>query len=151
MYPSYKRSLAKWLQENDWPVIMEDCTPVADDEVDCEVCHSRRGIYFTYGASVYGNYVCMGCLESFKSDGYVPTPVKGPLRMRFLVLQRDGFRCRYCGRGPDDGTVLQVDHVFPRAHGGTDSMENLVTACRECNIGKSDILLDEFSKKHPTK
>ena len=57
--------------------------------------------------------------------------------MRFSILQRDGFRCRYCGRsGSTPGVVLHVDHIVPRAAGGTSTAENLATACEECNLGK---------------
>lgn len=62
-------------------------------------------------------------------------------RKRFLVLQRDHFRCVYCGRGPDHGVFLHVDHIHPVSLGGTDELENLTTACSECNLGKSDLTL----------
>lgn len=64
-------------------------------------------------------------------------------KLRFEVMQRDGFRCQYCGRNPQtDPTVeLQVDHKHPQSKGGQTSKENLITACRECNVGKSDTLL----------
>lgn len=57
--------------------------------------------------------------------------------LRFDVFNRDGFRCRYCGRGPEQGVFLEVDHVVPRSAGGPDTMANLVTACWDCNRGKS--------------
>lgn len=56
---------------------------------------------------------------------------------RFDVFLRDGFRCAYCGRSVDEGAMLHVDHIVPRARGGEDTLDNLTTACRECNIGKS--------------
>jgi 5-methylcytosine-specific restriction endonuclease McrA len=65
---------------------------------------------------------------------------RGPIRaqMRFDILQRDGFRCRYCGRpGSAPGVVLHVDHVIPFVAGGATSEDNLVTACEECNLGKA--------------
>jgi 5-methylcytosine-specific restriction endonuclease McrA len=63
-------------------------------------------------------------------------------RMRFDILQRDGFRCRYCGRpGSAPGMVLHVDHVVPLAAGGTSTEDNLLTACEECNLGKSTMAL----------
>lgn len=64
------------------------------------------------------------------------------VRVRFEVFKRDRFACSYCGNHPPD-VLLEVDHVIPRAAGGTDEMENLVTACWDCNRGKSDRLLDE--------
>jgi hypothetical protein len=57
--------------------------------------------------------------------------------IRFDVFQRDGFRCRYCGRSPKEGVFLEADHVIPRSAGGSDDMSNLVTACWDCNRGKS--------------
>lgn len=57
--------------------------------------------------------------------------------VRWKVFARDGFRCRYCGAAGGEA-VLVVDHVFPVARGGRDSLDNLVTACETCNQGKSD-------------
>lgn len=57
--------------------------------------------------------------------------------LRFDVFSRDSFRCRYCGRTPDEGAILEMDHIEARANGGTDEMSNLTTACWECNRGKS--------------
>lgn len=57
-------------------------------------------------------------------------------RLRYEVLRRDDHTCRYCGqRAPD--VVLTIDHVVPAALGGTDNADNLVTACKDCNAGKS--------------
>lgn len=66
----------------------------------------------------------------------------GPVRpqLRFEILRRDNFTCKYCGRSSPDA-VLQVDHVIPRARGGLTVASNLVTACRDCNLGKSDKLI----------
>ena len=58
-------------------------------------------------------------------------------RTRFEVLRRDSHRCRYCGAGLDDGARLTVDHVTPVALGGTDTPDNLVAACIDCNAGKT--------------
>lgn len=60
----------------------------------------------------------------------------GP-QLRFRVLQRDGFRCVYCGTAARDGAVLHLDHVVPVAAGGETTEDNLVTACASCNLGKS--------------
>lgn len=57
-------------------------------------------------------------------------------RLRFEVMRRDGHACHYCGRKPPEVT-LQVDHVVPVALGGKDEPGNLVTACPDCNSGKS--------------
>jgi hypothetical protein len=60
-----------------------------------------------------------------------------PAQLRFRILERDGFRCRYCGRlGSAPGVVLHVDHVVPLAAGGATREGNLRTACEECNLGE---------------
>ena len=51
------------------------------------------------------------------------------------LMFRDGHECQYCGRRPPLRD-LNIDHVMPRSRGGGDSWENLVTACRPCNLRK---------------
>jgi len=62
-------------------------------------------------------------------------------RTRFEVLRRDSHTCRYCGQSAPD-VKLTVDHVTPVALGGTDDPSNLVTACADCNAGKSSTAPD---------
>lgn len=54
--------------------------------------------------------------------------------LRFTILARDGFECVYCH---STEKPLEVDHVRAVALGGTDSPENLVAACEDCNGGKA--------------
>ena len=56
--------------------------------------------------------------------------------VRFKVLERDGYRCRYCGRTSQE-VAIDVDHIRPVREGGTDDLDNLVAACVDCNVGKS--------------
>lgn len=57
-------------------------------------------------------------------------------RARYEILRRDNFTCRYCGaKAPD--VQFQVDHVNPLALGGLTTPENAITACADCNRGKS--------------
>jgi HNH endonuclease len=58
-----------------------------------------------------------------------------PPKVRFAVFARDNSRCVYCGRTSDE-SKLHVDHKVSVNDGGTNLMENLVTACEECNLGK---------------
>jgi len=61
---------------------------------------------------------------------------------RFNILKRDGFSCQYCGRSvKKHGVVLHVDHIVPVSIGGRCNIENLTTACEDCNLGKSDRVL----------
>lgn len=67
-----------------------------------------------------------------------------PRWLRFEIFKRDSFRCSYCGATPrKHGAYLQVDHIIPKAAGGTDDPANLTTACEDCNAGKAARLLTE--------
>lgn len=70
--------------------------------------------------------------------------------LRFFVFQRDNFKCRYCGVSSQQAP-LQVDHVVAIANGGDHHHTNMVTACRECNLGKRDIPLTKRALKELTR
>lgn len=57
-------------------------------------------------------------------------------RIRYEILNRDHHTCQYCGASAPQ-VELQIDHVIPKALGGTDEPTNLVTACKDCNSGKT--------------
>jgi hypothetical protein len=59
-------------------------------------------------------------------------------RLRFEIFRRDNHTCRYCGRTAPEWP-MQVDHVTPVALGGSDEATNLVTACKDCNAGKTSV------------
>lgn len=69
------------------------------------------------------------------------TPRTVNLRSRFLVLQRDNFKCRLCGASPakDPSVELHVDHIRAWSKGGESVIDNLQTLCSKCNIGKSNL------------
>jgi hypothetical protein len=64
------------------------------------------------------------------------------LRMRFMVMQRDNFKCCICGASPakDPSVELHIDHIIPWSKGGETTIDNLQTLCSKCNLGKSDLL-----------
>lgn len=63
------------------------------------------------------------------------------LKMRFLVMKRDDFKCCLCGRSPatTPGLELHIDHILPWSKGGETVIDNLQTLCSDCNIGKSNL------------
>ena len=64
--------------------------------------------------------------------------------LRRYVLERDSFKCVYCG---DEKGPFEADHVIPKAKGGLDIESNLVCACRRCNRSKKDKTLEEWLEK----
>lgn len=65
-------------------------------------------------------------------------------KLRFEVFKRDKFTCQYCGRTVPD-VILQIDHIVPIAKGGKNDILNLITSCRECNLGKGATELSDDS------
>lgn len=52
---------------------------------------------------------------------------------REIINAWDGA-CAYCGCEPEK---ITLDHVTPKAKGGTTDRANLVPACAECNVSKN--------------
>lgn len=68
--------------------------------------------------------------------------------LRERILERDGFRCAYCGDvAPEE--FLTLDHVEPRMRGGDRSEGNLVAACRACNARKGSLPAWAFLAENP--
>jgi hypothetical protein len=62
---------------------------------------------------------------------------------RLKVFERDGYKCRYCGKQLTRFTVT-LDHVKPVAEKGDNSFDNLLTACLSCNSRKHHRPLGDF-------
>jgi 5-methylcytosine-specific restriction endonuclease McrA len=65
---------------------------------------------------------------------------------REYLLEKWGRKCAYCGK---DNIPLQVEHIVPRAKGGTNRISNLSLACEKCNLAKGTKDMKEFLKKKP--
>ncbi|MHB1973816.1 MAG: RNA-guided endonuclease IscB [Acidimicrobiales bacterium] len=61
--------------------------------------------------------------------------------VREYLLEKFSHACAYCGA---TGVPLNIDHVRPRARGGSDRVANLVIACIPCNEAKGARLVEEF-------
>lgn len=84
------------------------------------------------------------CCKACRLKQEVKRGKSGMLSLRFRILKRDNFTCKYCGKTPvEDDVKLQVDHIDPKSQGGLFREDNLITSCVFCNIGKSDVLLDK--------
>jgi hypothetical protein len=90
-----------------------------------------------------------GCPHQALPDSHVGGIVKKnsaacSKSLRFDVFKRDSFTCQYCGHKAPD-VLLELDHIIPRAKGGETNLLNLLTACQDCNRGKSAKTLSENS------
>jgi hypothetical protein len=80
--------------------------------------------------------------------GYVSTATapkemvrKAPTKkLRYLVLRRDGFRCKVCGRSAEEDVhaTIEVHHIDPFGYGGVTTSDNLITLCKTCHDGVHD-------------
>ena len=69
---------------------------------------------------------------------------QGPLyntNLKSFIFSKTNNKCSYCG-----APAQEIDHIVPRAKGGTNSTHNLTPACRSCNEKKSNLSLKEFGK-----
>lgn len=62
------------------------------------------------------------------------------------LLNKWGRKCVYCNAGH---TPLEIEHIIPRALGGSDKVSNLTLACRPCNQKKGAKPIEQFLAKKP--
>jgi 5-methylcytosine-specific restriction endonuclease McrA len=63
--------------------------------------------------------------------------------LRQSIHLREGGQCFYCLRRTD-ARIQCLDHVVPRANGGSNSYRNLVSCCLECNSQKGERPAGDF-------
>jgi 5-methylcytosine-specific restriction endonuclease McrA len=66
--------------------------------------------------------------------------------VREYVLEKWGRTCAYCAK---ENVPLQIEHIVPRAKGGSDRLNNLTLACEKCNRAKGTQDIAVFLKKKP--
>ncbi len=64
--------------------------------------------------------------------------------VREYLLEKWGRKCAYCGA---KDVPLQIEHITPKARGGTNRVSNLTIACKPCNQAKNTQTAAEFG--HP--
>jgi 5-methylcytosine-specific restriction endonuclease McrA len=79
-------------------------------------------------------------------------PLAKPLTSKegHTILERDHYRCQYCGLDGmaifENSLVMSVDFVVPRASKGKKHADNLVAACRACNVIKGRRTFKNFEE-----
>lgn len=66
--------------------------------------------------------------------------------LREYLLLKWGHACAYCSK---QEVPLQIEHIVPRAKGGSNRVSNLCIACEPCNLAKGTQDLVQFLKKKP--
>jgi 5-methylcytosine-specific restriction endonuclease McrA len=66
--------------------------------------------------------------------------------LREYLLLKWGHACAYCGKRD---TPLQIEHIIPRAKGGSNRVSNLCIACEPCNQKKGILSIEEFLTRKP--
>ncbi len=61
--------------------------------------------------------------------------------VREYLLEKWGRSCVYCDA---TGVPLQIEHIHPKARGGTNRVSNLTLACQRCNERKDTVPLEVF-------
>ncbi|QPJ65950.1 MAG: HNH endonuclease [Candidatus Nitrohelix vancouverensis] len=111
-----------------------------------QFCSAKRAIIM----------ILSGRAEAVESDGYVIRSPNAEFRLPAVIrvlnlvrvkrsnriafskkniLRRDSFMCQYCG---DTRQPLTLDHVFPKSKGGEAKWDNVVIACKPCNLKKGN-------------
>jgi 5-methylcytosine-specific restriction endonuclease McrA len=54
---------------------------------------------------------------------------RGYRELKMKILERDGWKCQYCGRRDQ----LQIHHIIRRSQLGADGEENLTVLCSSCH------------------
>ena len=60
-------------------------------------------------------------------------------RLRAQAMKRDTYMCQPCKKSGFITNATQVDHIVPKAKGGTDDLDNLQAICSECHKSKTII------------
>ena len=67
---------------------------------------------------------------------------------REYLLEKWGRQCAYCGV---KDVPFQIEHIHPRAKGGSNSITNLTLSCEKCNTKKGTKDIKDFLKKDLSK
>ena len=97
----------------------------------------RQLIYWEYAKLMAGSAVgdrknyryVMYCYKKLDSGKLNPSAI---LRENKLLVVSEKV-CIYCEKICDS---LQWEHIIPRSLGGLDTIDNMVLACRDCNLAK---------------
>lgn len=94
----------------------------------CKICSAKRGAQWAKDNP-------QKCVESVRRRRIRKAGIIGvahTLAQWEFIKEKQGYLCYYCGKRKK----LTRDHIIPVMKGGSDSMENIIGACRGCNSKK---------------
>ena len=62
-------------------------------------------------------------------------------------MDRDQWLCQPCLSRGRPTPATEVDHIKPKAKGGTDASDNLQAICRDCHEAKSSVDRGERARR----
>lgn len=85
------------------------------------------------------------CFRGLSDDGlHVMNPlIVADMTKKHSILNKTAGHCAYCGCQLNVNNMTR-DHVLAKSRGGTSELDNLLPACRACNLLKGDDSLDSF-------
>ena len=85
-------------------------------------------------------FLFTGNIKDVKTKGYYLTWNRHSIskKLKNKVFQRDHYTCHYC-KHPFPVAMLTVDHYIPYSVVKEHHIDNLVSACKECNTAKANI------------
>ncbi len=109
----------------------------------CLVLLDKADIVADDGTHVHSERMSMASPIVIRLRYVVKVPYHRHTAMsRRAVFARDNHKCGYCGNHADS-----IDHVLPRSRGGKNVWENVIAACRACNLRKRDRTPEEAGMK----
>ncbi len=120
-------------------VTYEPLSVVAGRRAAVLVLSDRAELVHESGAALHSERITLAVPSVIRLRSLVRVPFERhvPLSRR-AVFVRDHQQCQYCG-----GAAETLDHVVPRSRGGGHTWDNVVAACRRCNLRKGDRLLTD--------
>lgn len=64
--------------------------------------------------------------------------------IRNYLLEKHGRKCFYCGKTVSD---FEIEHMIPKARGGSNRIDNLTLSCHDCNEKKDTLTAEEFIRQ----
>lgn len=144
----FKISYKKYLKIEQKLFQLNQLKPKLDGKIECTVeytspggrnHHSKSDVFdLSYVTKRYDELTEEQSMSNHEKERRKRERALLTPKLRYEILERDGFKCQICGRTEKDGVKLHVDHIFPISKGGATIPENLRTLCSDCNLGKSD-------------